>query len=209
MREKILAQLIAKNPGVSKVILGFIADKLAAKVTEESQIEQAITDFEAQLPVKDFADHFQKEGDRRVTEALKKQKSPAADPKPGEEPPAPGQEPDTNPLAKQIEELTKQMTSLLTQQKQGTIIQDLHKKLSEAKIPLSFIKGRTIDPDKSVDEQFADIQGDYTALKQDLTNDGFSQNTPPGGGAVQTNTEVEQSIKDWANKGKAAEPQKK
>lgn len=74
MWEKILAQLASKNPGVSKAVLTMIAKKLAEKVTEESQIEGAISDFEANsvLSIKDYADFVQQQGDSRVGEAKKK-----------------------------------------------------------------------------------------------------------------------------------------
>lgn len=73
MWEKILAQLAAKHSGVSKAVLTMIAKKLAEKVTEESGIEGAITDFEANstLSIKDYADFVQQEGDKRVGEAQK------------------------------------------------------------------------------------------------------------------------------------------
>ncbi len=79
MYEKILAQLTTKHSGVPKVVLGLIAKKLEPKVTEESQIEGAINDFETNSPVsiKDYADLMQSEGDKRVTEALKKAKTDA------------------------------------------------------------------------------------------------------------------------------------
>jgi len=79
MYEKILAQLMAKNPGVPKAILGLLATKLAAKVTEEDQIEGAITDFESNslVSVADYAALLQKDGDKRVADALKKAKKEA------------------------------------------------------------------------------------------------------------------------------------
>lgn len=74
----ILAQLTAKHSGVSKAVLGLLAKKLAEKVTEESQIEGAISDFEANSPmtIKEYADFVQAEGDKRVTDALKKKEEP-------------------------------------------------------------------------------------------------------------------------------------
>lgn len=83
MYEKILAQLIAKHSGVPKVVLGLLAKKIEPKVTEESQIEGAINDFETNSPVtvKDYADLLQSESDKRVTEALKKAKVEQPDPK--------------------------------------------------------------------------------------------------------------------------------
>lgn len=82
MKQKLLVQLITKYLGMSRIFLGLYANKLAAKVTEESQIQAVIDELE-NLPISipELAAEFQKEGDRRVTEAQKK----AAEKKPGEE----------------------------------------------------------------------------------------------------------------------------
>lgn len=88
MYEKILAQLMAKNPGVSKAVLGLLATKMVAKVTEEGQIEGAITDFESNslLSIADYATLLQKDGDKRVADALKKAKKDAGIEDPNEDP---------------------------------------------------------------------------------------------------------------------------
>lgn len=97
MYEKILAQLVSKNAGVSKVVLGLIAKKLAEKVTEESQIEGAISEYETNSPVsiKDYADLLQSETDKRVTEALKKKVEPPV-------PPAPPKDDEPNDVSAQV-----------------------------------------------------------------------------------------------------------
>lgn len=71
MRNKIFSELVKKFPGLDKKFLGLIADKLAKKVTEESGIEQAITDYDNAASITDLATEFQKEGDRRVNDAKK------------------------------------------------------------------------------------------------------------------------------------------
>lgn len=96
MKEKILAQLVTKYPGVSKKFLGLYASKLEAKVTEESEIEGVLNELD-NLPISipDLAAEFQKEGDNRVTVAkkewLKTPPKPDAPPKtdpPAQDPPA-------------------------------------------------------------------------------------------------------------------------
>lgn len=79
MYEMILAQLMAKNPGVPKAVLGLLATKMLAKVTAEDQIEGAITDFESNslVSIADYAALLQKDGDKRVADALKKAKKDA------------------------------------------------------------------------------------------------------------------------------------
>ncbi|MGN5953211.1 hypothetical protein ACP6L2_01225 [Sphingobacterium lactis] len=99
MWEKILAQLISKNPGVSKAVLTLIAQKLAGKVTEESQIEGAISDFEANsvLSIKDYADFVQKDGDTRVGEAKKKWDTENKKPEPSKDDQPPADKKDVKP----------------------------------------------------------------------------------------------------------------
>src|SRR5436190_20123674 len=79
MRNKILAKLAEKFPGLSQKFLGLVADKLSKKVTEESGIDQAITDYDNAVSITELATDFQKEGDRRVTDAKKEwdKKTPA------------------------------------------------------------------------------------------------------------------------------------
>ncbi len=76
MYDKILAQLLVRNPGVSKIVLGLLADKMASKITEENQIEGVIKEYEnnSLISVAEYAALVQKEGDKRVSDALKKVK---------------------------------------------------------------------------------------------------------------------------------------
>ena len=75
-KAKILAQLVKDYPGLSKHVLGLIADKLAAKVTDESEIEGAIAELEnTPISIKDYADFLQKETDRRVAAAAASKKA--------------------------------------------------------------------------------------------------------------------------------------
>lgn len=217
MREKILAQLIAKYAGVSKTALGLIADKLAKKVTEDSGIEQAITDFDNAISITEFAADLQREADRRVTDAKKQWEKENPKPKPGkdgtdDDPPNPGGEPEPAWLKKLTGELTglKEQVSTLSKEKaQGTIKTKATELLKD--VPAHFWNGRTI-PDKEEDLQaFVDsVNTDYTAFKQDLIDKGLMSATPPaggggaGGGSGKPSDKVlDAEIKEWADKGKA------
>src|SRR5690606_341046 len=150
MREKILAQLIAKYAGVSKRFLGLIADKLAKKVTEESGIEQAITDYDNAASITELAADFQKEADLRVGDAKKeweKKNQPKKDnDKTDEEeeddpPPADKMPAWAKALVEKVDGLSKKETVVLVKTKATELLKD---------IPATFWKGRTI-PDKEED----------------------------------------------------------
>jgi len=204
MREKILAQLKAKYPGVSLKVLEHIAKKLEGKVADEAAIEGAITEFDDTIGVADFAALIQSEGDRRVTEALKKKPKADETESDDDEEPAKGDD----PVSKQIAALTATVQQLQKSQKQGTVSEAIHKQLSDKKIPLSFIKGRALDLERGVDEQVAEIEADYTAFKQDMANIGFAETTPPSGGAgsAVTTKAADADIADWAKKSQPAQP---
>lgn len=70
MKEKILNLLRAKFQGTHTLVLDRVADHLSQTVTDETQLETAITGVEPL--VKSFAEILQSETDRRVTDAQKK-----------------------------------------------------------------------------------------------------------------------------------------
>lgn len=76
MKAKLILELKKRLPNVSATVLGLFADKLSTKITDESQIETTIDEFEASSPISisDYADFIQRESDRRVTDAVKKSK---------------------------------------------------------------------------------------------------------------------------------------
>lgn len=143
MYEKILAQLVSKNPGVSKTVLGLIAEKLAERVTDENQIEGVISDFETNSPVsiKDYAELLQKEGDRRVSDALKKK---STDPAPTN-PPAPGNPSDPTDVSKIVAE---QLAKALEPIKAMTQTIQHSSKINSLKAQLKA---------KGIDESWADL----------------------------------------------------
>lgn len=208
MREKILAQLVAKFPGVSKQFLGLVADKLAVKVTEEDKIPGSITELD-NLPVSitDLASEFQKEGDRRVTEAAKKTKTPEpAKPNTGTDKTEPANSQANDDMPAWAKTLTEEIKSLRTEKVQSSMKTKLTEGLKDSKIPAKFYEKIPL-PEKEEDlPAFIEgIKADYTEMKQELVNTGFSQQTPPVGGipgSTGTKAIVEADIKGWASKGK-------
>ncbi|HEY4207988.1 MAG TPA: hypothetical protein VGM31_14290 [Puia sp.] len=208
MREKILAELNKKYLGLSKKVLGLVADKLTTTVTEESQIAGAIAGLD-NLPITltEFADILQKDGDARVTEALKKaktRKEPTGDNDVDpEEEPAKGS---NAALAKQIADLSKLVMGVVQNNTQKTLAEQLHAKLTEKKIPLHMAKGRVIEKAEDLDTMVADIETTFNDLKQDLANQGFtSVSTPTGGGPAEQKGGAKAAaadIESWAKAGK-------
>jgi hypothetical protein len=218
LRDKILAQLGAKFPGVSKKALGLIADKLAKKVTAEDGIDQAITDFDNAVSITEFANDLQREGDTRVGEAKKEweKKNP---PKPTD-PPKPDQPPtdpppnDPNAVPAWAKQLIDQVGTLTKEKTLGTIQSKAKELLKE--VPEAFWNGRAL-PEKEEDLQtFVEtVNKDFNALKQTFVNDGLMSATPPAGGGGTGSGDgkinekvIDADIKAWADQGKPADAKK-
>lgn len=182
MREKLLAKLKAQYPGLSNTLLGLLADKGLAKVTEDSQIEGYIAELEA-LPIS--PKDFQVEGDRRVTDAQRKWDDEHKKP----EPPKPAEEPkkdDNDPLQKRLDELDAKLAAFEAKENKVKAQEKLSKALSDKKIPAVFAKGRVVEKEEDVETILAEIETDFTAFKQDLTDQGLYGATAPVGGASVT-----------------------
>jgi hypothetical protein len=183
-KEKILAQLAEKFPGVSKRFLGFLAEKLSAEITEESQIEGAISKLETSpIPISDLATQFQKEGDERVEAAKKKwtnnppktdkTTTPTDDTPPADEPP------------KWAKDMMQELQTLKTEKAQATIKGRIeqHEKLKG--IPPVFYNKRALPESEEAVEGFvADAAADWSAFEQQQANEKGKKQSPivTGGG---------------------------
>lgn len=206
-KDKILAELRKKYPGLAANVLGLLAEKLEPTVSEESQIEAAVTALE-NSPIKpaDYAQFVQKEGDRRVTEALKK--TPPA-PKPNEpNPPKPADPND--PLAQLLQEFNKvsaKLEQLEKREGQKTVTEQLHAKLIEKKIPVSLAKIVSVESADQLDTALAAVEAEWNTMKQDLTNKGLMGSLPKPGGALPNIVDdsddkaIKADIEAWAKKG--------
>ncbi len=178
MKQKLLAQLITKYPGVSKKFLGFWADKLLPKVTEESQIQGVVDELE-NLPVSitDLAAEYQSEGDRRVTEA-KKENPPKPDPGKTDDP-----KPDPKPddTATLLKTLLQEVQTLKADKVQSSMKTKAAEQLKG--IPASYYAKRAL-PEKEEDLAafVQEVQDDYSAFRQEMIDGGLMNNTPPAGG---------------------------
>lgn len=208
MRSKILAKLKEKFPGLSAEFLGLLAIQMEKKVTEEGQIEGAVTALDnLPIPVTELAAEFQKEGDKRVTAAQKKWKEEHLDIDPDKDkdknkdktPPKDG---DANAeLLKEIREMRQEMTTMKSQQLQKSLGEQLTAKLKEAKIPLHLAKGRTIEKTEDLETIFGEIESDYKEIEQGFIDRGLASATPPVGGHGVVNTSnIDKDIVDWGKK---------
>lgn len=213
MKEKILAQLKAKFSGVSQKALGLIADKLAKKVTEESGIEQAITDFDNAVGITDFAADLQREGDSRVTEAQKEWDK--KNPKPAT-PPKTEEIPKGDDIPAWAKTLTDQIATLTKEKAQTSIRSKAAEQLKD--IPETFWKRAAVPETEDGLTEFVDsIKADYSSFQQGLIDKGLMNATAPAGGGAGGGDgaggkadakKLDADIAAWANNGKPAEQKK-
>lgn len=184
MRNAIFAKLVTKYPALSKTYLGLLATQLAKTVTEESQIDAALTGLDT-LPISitELAAEFQKEGDKRATDARKellKTHIPKPAPKTegeeaeeedeAEDPPA-TKPAATDPVKKKKERtpewaknLMAEVQSLKTEKAQTTIKGKITEQLKD--VPVKFY-GKWKFPEKEEDiEAFVEeVKNDYAEFQ--------------------------------------------
>lgn len=210
MFQKIHAKLVEKYPGLPKAFLGLIAKQLEAKVTDENAIEGAITELDQQFSIKTLGDEYQREGDRRVTEAQAQwnQKNPQQQQQQQQQ--QQGPDPKTNPPADEIpawaKPLLNTIQSLVQEKTQGTIREQAALKLKD--IPANYWAKRAL-PTKveDLDAFITDVTTDWNDFKQEQINQGFmSADGKPAGGAgaggggnVESKT-ADADIDAWATK---------
>jgi hypothetical protein len=178
MREQIIAQLKAKLQtlgvkNLSKSRIDAIADKLAQKITEESQIDGKLDELNEVFP---FAEIAKQDDQLRTLKAEKPKPQPNNPPK-DDEPPVDETPAWAKALLNKVEALEKE-------KKQSALSEKLTKAIADKKIPAAFLKGRTIESEDQLDAVVSEIEADFTAVKQDLVNQGFSQTSAPVGGAT-------------------------
>jgi len=168
MWEKIFAQLAAKHPGVSKSVLGLLAKKLADKVTEESQIEGVITDYETNSPItiKEYADFVQQQGDTRVTDAKKKWETDNK--KPGStEPEKKDIVPDDIPdWAKALQQSVTSLGQQFAQKSNESTMDVLIAKAKEKGIPEAYARKTVIGEEFELDSVLTALESEWTEIKQ-------------------------------------------
>ncbi len=192
MKEKILALLKTKFPGVDEATLIRIAEKKANGVTDESQL-QTIADGVS------FQDVLNSYGDFRANSAVTsavsnyekkhniKDGKPVENPNPNPNPqPAPQDDMATiiaNAVNAAVKPLSEKLAQFETEKSQATRQEQILAKAKEYGIPESQAKRYGIPEDADLDAYFKDV-------KQELTNEGFEGvRSPEVGGDTKTEAE--------------------
>lgn len=190
MKEKILALLKTKFPGVDEATLIRIAEKKANGVTDESQL-QTIADGVS------FQDVLNSYGDFRANSAVTsavsnyEKKHNIKDGKPVENPnpnPQPAPQDDiatiiANAVNAAVKPLSEKLAQFETEKSQATRQEQILAKAKEYGIPESQAKRYGIPEDADLDAYFKDV-------KQELTNEGFEGvRSPEVGGDTKTEAE--------------------
>lgn len=181
MKGKILVALKTKYKtfGFGDKAFDGVADYLSKTVTEESQIETAISGVEGLLKA------FQGDIDtvRNEKSGLQKQldelKNKIENPNPNPNPnPKPEDKTDdmatiiANAVSTAVKPLSDKLAQFETEKSQATRQEQIMAKAKEYGIPENYAKRCAIKDDEDLDAYFKD-------LKQDFANDGFKGVTPP------------------------------
>ena len=206
MKEKLLALLKTKFPGVDNAILERIAAKRVENVTDEAQLPAIVEGIGFQDVLQSYGDY--RAGDASQTAVRNYEKrhnlkdgkpvaQPAAEPEPqGKTEPV--QKSDFDP-EKFKSELLKEFSDMISGQKRKEALSaTLRAKLDEAKIPASYYGGRIEGRDFKDEEEIAayveKTVKDYGEFKQELANEGFQQVQPPQSAEGKQKTDMDNLI---------------
>lgn len=193
MKEKIFAALKTKyaNLGFKDKTLETYADYLAKSVTKEDEIENAVNGLEPMLKaIQPELDSVRNER-ASIQKTLDdyKQAHPEIDPK---EPPVPPADPN-KPLtaedikkivAESIKPLSENVEQQRAREKAEARMADIKAKATEYKIPEAVAKYMNVPED-------ADLDTFMKQAKQDFSDNGFSEVTPPEAGGAKVEKENE------------------
>jgi intracellular sulfur oxidation DsrE/DsrF family protein len=208
MKEKILAQLKAKFAGVPTVLLGLVAEKLSATVTEETAIEGAVADLEkSPISIQDYAKLLQTEGDRRATEAattrentLKEKFNLVAktgNPDPGNPNPQPTPENETQvailKLQKELELLKQKELSAAYRDK---VVSALKEKGVNEKFFKNALTIAKFEKEEDISTFVDTVTASWTEFEQELTDQGLKAIPQPAFGNP-TDTGISAAVNDY------------
>jgi len=205
MREKIIAELLKIFVGLSNKQAEGIADKLLPKITEEAQIEGAVSELKNGLisPL-----DLVTEGDRRATDAVNKYKTenpnPNTPPNPTN-PTIPIVPAGETPAEKKLRELEEKFAALEKKDQETSLRNQLLAKMKDKKIPERFAKGVTLDETTDLDALTTTLEAEFKTFRQEIITEGLKNNefVPGNGGQSTDSTAVSADITAWA---KANEP---
>lgn len=214
MKEKIIARLRSKYPGVnlSNARLDAIADKLSAKITDEKDIDAKLDEINDISPFSELAkldDHIRGKEAKEKADKEKAEKEKADKEKKEKDAAAAKTDPpaDVPEWAKGLIESNKQLTEKLTAFESEKIANTHQAKLkalfTEKKIPEAVYKhaitGRTFKDDAEAEAFGNAIVDDYGKHHQELVKQGLKENAKPdvsGKGGDNKETATKEEVAD-------------
>ena len=183
MKEKILALLKTKFPGVDEATLSRIAEKKAVGVTDESQLQtiadgvgfqdvlNSYGDFRANTAVTSAVSNYEKKHGLKDGKPIETTTTTTTQQQTATE------QPDmatiiANAVSAAMKPLSDKLTQFETEKAQATRQEQILAKAKEYGIPETFAKRYAIPEDADLDTYFKDA-------KQEFANIGFSGVTPP------------------------------
>lgn len=211
MKEKILQFLKTKLTGVQESYLAGVAESYSKTITEEAQIETMLTQGVIDA-IKFSATQIQAEGDRRANDAVRtavenfrKKHNLDENGKPisGEPPKGDPNEPEWFKAYRQKQEqeaaeLRQKLEGYEKKETVSALTARVKAKLTEKKVPESFLKGRNleVESEEQIDTLVSQIEGDYTAFHQDLVNQGVVVEKPLSGGGDDNKSTVDDYLNE-------------
>lgn len=194
MKDKILAALKTKfqNLGFGDKAFGGVADYLAATVTEESQIETAISGVEPLLK------SFQGDIDKRVNDAVAKTKTElekkTEDPK-GNPNPKDGKE---NEIPQWAKDMQAKLEAYEKKESQSALTSKLRDILKQKGVTESYLKriNLSVNSENEIDQLATEVEADFLATKQDMINQGLVAEAPKNNGGVADKAEIDDYLKE-------------
>lgn len=186
MKNKIFEQLKQKYTGVDSELLELYSVGLAAKAEKEEDIEDLIKGLDDLVfGIEEQNALLQKKGDRRVTEALKKQKQTG-----GEQ--ATHQEEGANVAT--IEDLVKEVTELKQRTIKADKVAQFNRLMEKENIPKSYYVRVEVAHDTDVEELSKTVSGDYAEFLKEFNEKELLRQWKPGQG-VPKSDEVSKEMK--------------
>ena len=182
MKEKIIQKIreLFPNVNLSKERLDAIADKLAAKITEEDQIVERVNDLNEVVPFAEIA----KQDDRvRTLEAEAKKKAAKPTDPPKEDPDKKDKSDDDPPawakaLLEKVEKLEAGKIATSRREKVLEKLKDADEKYRN-RVLRDFDRMR-IDSDEDFETVLSDIESDFADFKQLQSDIGLGNDSPFG-----------------------------
>ena len=189
MKEKITAELKTKfkDLGFADKAFDGVAEYLSKTVTEEKDIETAISGVEPLLKA------FQAESDRRATELQKTTKELQEEIKTLKEkkddPPNPKKKDDNPDYDGQIKALQEKLEGFEKFDKQREARAELKERAKEKKIPAVLLKNVNVDSIDEIDSIVSNLEKEALALRQEIINESTSKDRPVVGSGGAGNKE--------------------